>query len=62
MVLHNHHRPPGGLNTTNYANSSRGMAQMNLVVQAYYTSPSKVDAVANFSAWCQATQIFQADF
>ncbi|KND89200.1 Beta-mannosidase A [Tolypocladium ophioglossoides CBS 100239] len=62
IMLRNHHYPAGGLNITNYANSSKGMAEMTLAVQQYYPAPNKTDAVANFSSWCHATQIFQADF
>ncbi|KAI9723828.1 MAG: hypothetical protein M1828_004078 [Chrysothrix sp. TS-e1954] len=62
IVLRNHHNPPGGLNTSNYANSSEGMAQMTEAVQLWYPTPNKTDSVGNFSAWCHATQIFQADY
>ncbi|POR35420.1 Beta-mannosidase A [Tolypocladium paradoxum] len=62
IMLRNHHYPAGGLRITNYANSSKGMAEMTLAVQQYYPAPNKTDAVANFSSWCHATQIFQADF
>jgi len=30
-------------------------------VELWYPIPNKTDSVANFSAWCHATQIFQAD-
>lgn len=62
VQLRNHHYPSGGLNTTNFANSTLGMGEMTIAVQRYYPSPNKMDALANFSAWCLATQIFQADF
>ncbi|KAI1375405.1 glycoside hydrolase family 2 protein [Hypoxylon crocopeplum] len=62
VVLRNHHYPSGGLNTTNYSNSSKGMAEMTIAAQTYYPVPSKADPLANFSAWCHTTQIFQADF
>ncbi|KAK3942463.1 glycoside hydrolase family 2 protein [Diplogelasinospora grovesii] len=62
VMLRNHHPPSGGLNTTNFYNSSIGQGEMTLAVQAYYPSPNMTDPIANFSAWALATQIFQADF
>jgi beta-mannosidase len=62
IVLRNHHYPPGGPFTNNYHNSSVGMGEMTLAAQRYYPVPNHVDSVANFSAWCQVTQVFQADF
>ncbi|EAW06662.1 beta-mannosidase mndA [Aspergillus clavatus NRRL 1] len=61
VVLRNHHYTAGGLFTDNYQNSSRGMGEMTMGVESYYPIPSKSDPVANFSAWCHATQLFQAD-
>lgn len=61
VLLRDHHSPPGGLNVSNYDNSSQGQAQMTEAVQLWYPVPSKTDSIANFSAWCWATQIFQAD-
>ncbi|KAK8217328.1 hypothetical protein M8818_001581 [Zalaria obscura] len=61
IVLRNHHYPPGGLNTTNYHNSSLGMGEMTRAAQEWYPVPNKIDSIANFSAWCHTTQIFQAD-
>ncbi|KAI2463727.1 glycoside hydrolase family 2 protein [Annulohypoxylon bovei var. microspora] len=62
VVLRNHHYPAGGLNTTNFANASKGMGEMTVAAQTYYPVPSKTDPLANFSAWIHTTQIFQADF
>ncbi|KAI4864062.1 glycoside hydrolase family 2 protein [Hypoxylon rubiginosum] len=62
VVLRNHHYPPGGLNTTNFSNASKGMGEMTVAVELYYPAPHKADPAANFSAWCHATQVFQADF
>ncbi|UNI18471.1 Beta-mannosidase [Purpureocillium takamizusanense] len=62
IMLRNHHYPAGGLNITNYDNSSKGMAEMTLAVSEYYPLPNRADPIANFSSWCHATQIFQADF
>lgn len=61
VFLRDHHFPPGSLNTSNYDNSSIGQAQMTESVEMWYPTPYKTDSVANFSAWCHATQIFQAD-
>ncbi|XHG08547.1 hypothetical protein AWENTII_011644 [Aspergillus wentii] len=61
VMLRNHHYPAGDLSTDNYHNTSMGMGEMTLGVERYYPIPSKSDSVANFSAWCHATQLFQAD-
>ena len=61
VTLRDHHPPPGGLNTSNYANASIGQAQMTEGVELWYPTPDKSDPIANFSAWCHATHIFQAD-
>ncbi|KAK5116350.1 hypothetical protein LTR62_007897 [Meristemomyces frigidus] len=61
VILRDHHPPPGGLNTSNFVNASIGQAQMTEAVEMWYPVPNKTDSVANFSAWCHATQIFQAD-
>lgn len=61
IMLRNHHQPPGGLNTSNFYNSSLGMGEMTRAAQEWYPTPNKSDSVSNFSAWCHITQIFQAD-
>ncbi|KAE8554084.1 hypothetical protein EYB25_002622 [Talaromyces marneffei] len=61
VILHrNHHYPPGGL-SLNTTLSAKGMGEMTIAVERYYPIPSKTDPIANFSAWCLATQRFQAD-
>ncbi|CZR54939.1 probable beta-mannosidase A [Phialocephala subalpina] len=62
IMLRNHHYPAGGPFTDNFFNTSKGMGEMTIAVQQYYPSPNHADATTNFSAWCLATQIFQADF
>lgn len=62
VVLRNRHYPPGDFNTSNFHNATIGMIEMTLPVELYYPIPYRTDSVANFSAWCHATQIFQADF
>ncbi|KAF2472087.1 putative beta-mannosidase [Lindgomyces ingoldianus] len=62
ITLRNHHYPSGGLNTSNYVNGSKGMGEMTIAAQRWYPVPNKRDPLANFSAWCQTTQIFQADY
>ncbi|GLB09844.1 hypothetical protein AtubIFM57258_005773 [Aspergillus tubingensis] len=61
VMLRNHHDPAGGLMTDNYANSATGMGEMTMGVVSYYPIPSKSNHISNFSAWCHATQLFQAD-
>ncbi|KAK7735533.1 hypothetical protein SLS53_007446 [Cytospora paraplurivora] len=63
IQLRNHHYPAGGLNTSNFANSTKGMAEMTIAAQMYYPVPNKTDdPLANFSSWIHTTQVFQADF
>jgi beta-mannosidase len=70
VQLRNHHYPSGGLNTTNFANSSKGMAEMTIAAERWYPTPSRNSAngtdddggLEHFSDWCHVTQIFQADF
>jgi beta-mannosidase len=60
--LRNHHYPPGGLDTANFAAADQGMEEMINAAQMFYPVPNKTDAIANFTSWCHATQIFQADY
>ncbi|KAL4908767.1 hypothetical protein BDW74DRAFT_173998 [Aspergillus multicolor] len=60
VVLRNRHYPSEGYGQSH--NALRGMAEMTLGVERYYPIPENPDPVANFSAWCFATQLFQADF
>ncbi|OJJ45346.1 hypothetical protein ASPZODRAFT_153009 [Penicilliopsis zonata CBS 506.65] len=62
VMLRNHHYPMGGLSTDNLSKSALGMGEMTRSVERYYPLPRHSDRIANFSAWCHATQIFQADF
>ncbi|KAK8253567.1 putative beta-mannosidase [Phyllosticta capitalensis] len=62
ILLRNRHYPPGGLNTSNFENTTKGMGEMTVAAQRWYPVPDKQDSIANFSAWCHTTQIFQADF
>lgn len=62
ITLRNHHYPSGGLYEDNYTNGTKGLVEMTLGVERYYPTPNKQDSVANFSSWCHATQLFQADF
>lgn len=62
ILLRNQHNPPGNLDTSNLTKSLVGQAQMTTAVERWYPTPSKIDPIGNFSAWCHATQIFQAEF
>ncbi|KAI9843110.1 MAG: hypothetical protein M1838_002866 [Thelocarpon superellum] len=61
IQLRNRHYPPG-LSTDNFPASARGMGEMTVAAQRWYPTPDKSESLANFSAWCHTTQIFQADF
>jgi beta-mannosidase len=62
VLLRNQHGPPGSLQFTNLTQSLLGQGQMTIAVETWYPTPNKTDDTANFSAWCHATQIFQAEF
>lgn len=62
VVLRNRHYPPEDLSTDKMGPSLRGMAEITKGVELWYPVPAKTDAVANFSAWCHTSQVFQADF
>ncbi|KAH7356476.1 hypothetical protein BKA65DRAFT_547876 [Rhexocercosporidium sp. MPI-PUGE-AT-0058] len=62
IILRNHHSSPGGFSTSITPQSLQVMGQMTAGVQQYYPAPQLSHSIANFSAWCQTTQIFQADF
>jgi len=62
ILLRNHHDPASSPAENNFANSTKGMGEMTIAAQLYYPTPDKTDSIANFSAWCLTTQIFQADF
>lgn len=62
VQLRNHHYPSGGLNTSNFANSTKGMGEMTIAAEMYYPVPNKLDPLTNFSSWIHTTQIFQADY
>jgi beta-mannosidase len=62
VMLRNHHPPPGGLNSSNIDVAEKGMNEMTDAVKYWYPTPNKSDPVANFTSWCLATQIFQADY
>ncbi|KUI63531.1 Beta-mannosidase A [Cytospora mali] len=62
IQLRNHHYPAGGLNTSNFANSTKGMGEMTIAAEMYYPVPAKTDPLANFSSWIHTTQLFQADY
>lgn len=62
VVLRNRHYPPNDLSTDKMGPPLRGMAEITKGVELWYPKPHKADAVANFSAWCHTSQVFQADF
>ena len=36
IQLRNHHYPPGGLNISNFANTTKGMGEMTVAAQRWY--------------------------
>ncbi|KAI8821024.1 glycoside hydrolase family 2 protein [Fimicolochytrium jonesii] len=61
VVARNRKPPPGGTAWPN-PNSPNGMYQMTQGVITHYPVPSRVDQRTNFSMWCHATQLTQAQF
>jgi beta-mannosidase len=70
VQLRNHHYPAGGLNTTNFDNSTKGMGEMTMAAEQWYPTPPRGiingtegdGGLEHFKAWCHVTQIFQADY
>jgi beta-mannosidase len=62
VVLRSRHYPPGNLDTDRMDPPLRGQHEMTKGVELWYPIPNKADPIANFSAWCHTTQVFQADF
>jgi beta-mannosidase len=63
IVSRNHHYPAGSANPLSpNLSPTLGMVEMTLAAERYYPVPYFADPVANFSAWCHTTQIFQANF
>ena len=59
VLHHNRHVPfgsPGGIE-----GSLAGLSEATSGVVEWYPQPDIPDSVANFSAWCWATQVYQAD-
>ncbi|KAI5296531.1 hypothetical protein KEM52_000714 [Ascosphaera acerosa] len=61
IQLRNHHYPYGGPRP-NLTRSAMGMGEMTVAVERYYGRPSAHDPRKAFSAWCSATQRFQAEY
>ncbi|KAL2861702.1 glycoside hydrolase superfamily [Aspergillus pseudodeflectus] len=60
IIRRNRHYLPQGPDS--WEGSVLGMGEMTLAVEKYYPISEDQDPIANFSAWCHATQLFQADF
>jgi beta-mannosidase len=60
IIRRNRHYLPQGPDS--WEGSVLGMGEMTLAVEKYYPISENQDPIANFSAWCHATQLFQADF
>jgi beta-mannosidase len=61
VLYRNHHYPPAGLDM-NFANTTLGMEEMTNATAFWLPYVNKTDPIANFSAWCHSTQVFQAAF
>ena len=48
VMLRNRHYPPGGTSTTNFANSSKGMAEMTMAVERWLPVPKQTDVYGQF--------------
>ncbi|KAF2018760.1 glycoside hydrolase family 2 protein [Aaosphaeria arxii CBS 175.79] len=61
IALRNHHYPVGGPKK-DPTNGRKGIQEMAQAIKNWYPIPDKQDQLANFSAWCHTSQIFQADY
>ena len=55
VLHHNRHVPFGG------DSSAQGIAEVTDAIKLWYPAPNMIDPIANFSAWCWSSQVFQAD-
>lgn len=62
VILRTHHYVPGSPTTTNFDAPIMGIAEMTSAAENYYPKPRNISTVEGFSAWCLATQLFQAEF
>lgn len=60
-VLHHNRHVPFGASGTPEEQSKSGMYEMTSGVNRWYPVPDIADPIANFSAWCWTTQVYQAD-
>jgi beta-mannosidase len=62
VILRTHHYVPGSPTTTNFIAPIMGIAEMTSAAESYYPKPRNISSIEGFSAWCLATQLFQAEF
>ena len=60
IQLRNHHYPPGGLNTSNFANSSKGMGEMTIAAERWYKV--SLDITGNVLVYLRCTGALQSRF
>ena len=60
VLHHNRHTPFGATGSTDEL-SAEGIADATSGVQLWYPMPELKDPIANFSAWCWSTQVYQAE-
>ena len=60
VLHHNRHVAFGG-SVGDPASSLAGISEATNGVAAWYPQPALSDSVANFTAWCWSTQVYQAD-
>ncbi|KAI8587063.1 glycoside hydrolase family 2 protein [Geranomyces variabilis] len=62
IVSRNHKPPPTPPPAFPNPNSLEGMGEMTRGVVSKFPTPSNPDRLENFTIWCHATQLFQAQF
>jgi beta-mannosidase len=62
VILRTHHYVPGSPTTTNFAAPMQGISEMIGAAEMFYPKPKNISSNEGFSAWCLATQLFQAEF
>ncbi|TPX65130.1 hypothetical protein SpCBS45565_g05388 [Spizellomyces sp. 'palustris'] len=62
VIVARNRKPPAGSTEWPNPNSPIGMGEMTRAVMSHYPIPSRHNPRENFTMWCHATQLFQAQF
>ncbi|KND02096.1 uncharacterized protein SPPG_02596 [Spizellomyces punctatus DAOM BR117] len=62
VIVARNRKPPAGSTEWPNPNSPQGMGEMTRAVISHYPIPNRSNPRENFTMWCHATQLFQAQF